>query len=422
MSTYLPPTDNLPIFNPSVFQNGTTEGITLSEADTRYVKKSGSIMTGALSTPSLLVNSIDVETQLNKISSLETKTTDITFAGSTTTIANNLDIDGILSTTNITNLENDILANNAKTGITTSQANEITANTSNVSTLQTKTTDMTYDTGTSKTTFANNVHISGALSTVNFTNLNNAVFTNSLKTGITTAQANAIASNTTKLTDITFSGSTTTIADNLDIEGVLSTPSIANIQRDILANTDKIATLGSAYVSWQNSIEGGSWGDNNRLDSLETNYQKLGTITISENSTRDGAVDIGAGTYRIKVTANVKPRQTGSISIPEDRIDFVVYLSIDNADVIYGGTSLNTPSGNVYIRQLDNNDQGYGNNLSFEKLYYFSGTTELSIKTQLYSNDVRDYTGTMEENNLSVQCLMVVEKISDDDIETSVAW
>ena len=142
---------------------------------------------------------------------------------------------------------------------------------------------MTYDTGTSKTTFANNVHISGALSTVNFTNLNNAVFTNSLKTGITTAQANAIASNTTKLTDITFSGSTTTIADNLDIEGVLSTPSIANIQRDILANTDKIATLGSAYVSWQNSIEGGSWGDNNRLDSLETNYQKLGTITISEN-------------------------------------------------------------------------------------------------------------------------------------------
>ena len=70
----------------------------LSEADTRYVKKSGSIMTGALSTPSLLVNSIDVETQLNKISSLETKTTDITFAGSTTTIANNLDIDDVLST------------------------------------------------------------------------------------------------------------------------------------------------------------------------------------------------------------------------------------------------------------------------------------------------------------------------------------
>lgn len=187
-----------------------------------------------------------------------------------------------------------------------------------------------------------------------------------------------------------------------------------------MVNNSKIATLGAAYVSWQNSTTDSFWGNNSRLDSLETNYQKLGTITISENSTRDGAVDIGAGTYRIKVTANVRPRQAGSISIPEDRIDFVVYLSINNVDVV--GPTLNTPSGNVYLRQLDNNDQGYGNNLSFEKLYYFSGTTELSIKTQLYSNSVRNYTCTMEENNLSVHCLMVVEKISGEDIETSVAW
>ena len=416
MTSYLPPTDNLPIFNPSVFQNGSTEGVTLSEADTRYVKKSGTIMTGALSTPSLLVNSIDVETQLGKIPSLETKTTDITFAGSTTTIARNLDIDGVLSTPTIANLQTAISANTAKTGISSAQVTEI----GKISSLETKTTDITFSSST--TTIENNLDIVGIISTPIITNLQADILTNNDKVGITSSQTNAITSNTTKLTDITFSGSTTTIADNLDIEGVLSTPSITNIQRDILANSDKIATLGAAYVSWQNSIEGGFWGNNNRLDSLETNYQKLGTITISENATRDGAVNIGAGTYRIKVTANVTPRQAGSIAIPEQRIDFVVYLSIDDADVIFGGTSLNTPSGNVYLRNLDNNDQGYGNNLSFEKLYYFGGTTELSIKTQLYSNIVRDYTGTMEENNLSVDCLMVVEKINSSDIETSVAW
>ena len=44
MSSYLPPTDNLSIFNPNVFNSGDDTGITLSEADSRYVKKSGSII------------------------------------------------------------------------------------------------------------------------------------------------------------------------------------------------------------------------------------------------------------------------------------------------------------------------------------------------------------------------------------------
>jgi hypothetical protein len=244
-------------------------------------------MTGALSTPSLLVNSIDVETKLsqieelvsnntsaindkqdeitasnrlsatligangdvtnteygylngvtsniqdqltfnaqattqntNKISPLQTKTTDITFAGLTTTIANNLNIDGILSTPSIINLQSDILANNAKVGITTAQANEITANTSNVATLQTKTTDITF-TG-STTTIANNLDIDGILSTPGITNLQSDILANNDKVGITTAQAN-----------------------------------------EITANTAKIATLGAAYISWDNnSVSNSIWGN-----------------------------------------------------------------------------------------------------------------------------------------------------------------
>jgi len=105
MSSYIPPLEDLPIFNPSVFTNGETEGITLSEADARYVKKSGSIMTGQLTVPdvsitnSLTLNSIDVETKLNEIdtniediatntsaiSALQTKTTDLTYSSGTDT-------------------------------------------------------------------------------------------------------------------------------------------------------------------------------------------------------------------------------------------------------------------------------------------------------------------------------------------------
>ena len=226
----------------------------------------------------------------------------------------------------------------------------------------------------------------------------------------------------TKTSGITYDDPTdkTTIDNNLNITGVISTPSITNLQTSILANEAKFGILGSANIYWQNSIENSNWGNNNRLDTFETAYEKIGDISISENTTRAGAADLTAGTYRIKVIANIRPRQSGSITINEDRIDFLIYLSVDDADV--AAPTLDTPSSSVYIRQLNNSDQGYGNNLSFEKIIYFNSTTELSIKTQLYSNDNRTYTGTMAENYLSVDCLMVVEKISTTEIITSVNW
>jgi hypothetical protein len=452
MTTYLPPTEDLPNFNPSVFQNGSTEGITLSDADTRYVKKSGSIMTGSLSTPSLLVNSIDVETKLsqieelvtnntsaindkqdeitasnrlsatligangdvtnteygylngvtsniqdqltfnaqattqntNKISPLQTKTTDITFAGLTTTIANNLNIDGILSTPSIINLQSDILANNAKVGITTAQANEITANTSNVATLQTKTTDITF--AGSTTTIANNLDIDGILSTPGITNLQSDILANNDKVGITTAQAN-----------------------------------------EITANTAKIATLGAAYISWDNnSVSNSIWGNNNRLDTLTTTAKKIGTITASENTTRSGAVDFGSGTYRIKVNATVTPRQSGSITITPSRIDFRLYISVNDLNITTFTDGDIGAYGSGYIRNLNAHDQGYGTNICFESLQYFGTTTEVSIKTQIYDNTTAtagtSYAGQLPENNIYVWCHMVVEKIATTDITTELAW
>ena len=469
MTTYLPPTEDLPNFNPSVFQNGSTEGITIGEADTRYVKKSGSIMSGALSTPSLLVNSIDVETQLDKIPTLETKTTNITFAGSTTTISNTLDITGTLSTPNITNVDNAIDTLETKTtnitfaGSTTTISNtlDITGvisipNVGNVEnaidTLETKNTDITFvpaSTGVlAKTTVANNFAVGEILSTENIDDVEDAIqrletktidigfiggtqtttIDNNLDIAGTLSTPNItdinaeIISLQTNLSGITYDDATnkTTITNNLDVTGVISTPSITNLQTSILANEAKFGVLGSAHIYWQNSVENGNWGGDNRLDAFETAYEKVGDITISENTTRDGAADLTAGTYRIKVVANIRPRQSGSITITPDRIDFLIYLSVDDADV--ATPTLDTPSSSGYIRQLNNNNQGYGNNLSFEKIIYFNSTTELSIKTQLYSNSNRSYTGTIPENNLSVDCLMVVEKISASEIINSINW
>ena len=424
MTTYLPPTEDLPNFNPSVFQNGSTEGITIGDADVRYVKKSGSIMTGSLSTPSLLVNSIDVETQLDKISSLETKTTEITHSGSTTTISNTLDITGLLTIPNVGDVEDAIdtletkTTNISHTGTTTTISNNLDITglltipnvgdvEDSIQRLETKTVDIGFTGVTQTTTIANNLDITGTLSTPNVNDVDDA---------IDTLQTNTV--------DITHNDGTamTSIANNLNVNGVISTPSITNLQTSILANDAKFGILGSVYVSWNsNSTDTNNWGADSRLDSLTTNYQKNGTISVSENTTRDGAVDVEAGTYRIKVHATVVPRQTGSITISSDRIHFLLYLSINNGTL--SAIDLPSPSAAGYTRQLNNNNQGYGTCLSFEKLYYFSDTTtELSIKTQTYSSNERNYTGTFPNNNFNVYCTMIVERVSESDTQSYVSW
>ena len=138
MSAYIPPIEDLPIFNPAVFTNGESQGITLSEADARYVKKSGSIMTGQLTVPSvnitnaLTLNSIDVETKLDEI---DTNTSAI--ATNTSNIATN--------TSNIsTNASN----------ISTNTSN-ISTNTTDIASLKQKTTDLSYNSSTNTSTFSN---------------------------------------------------------------------------------------------------------------------------------------------------------------------------------------------------------------------------------------------------------------------------
>jgi len=254
MASYLPPTDNLPIFNPTVFQSGDDTGITLSEADARFVKKSGSIMTGALTTTSLTATSInlgavDVGNELNKISSIETATTGITYDNTNdiTTIDNNVTInnDLIVGTTNIgssiSTIENDVTdLETATTGITydntgnidlTTIDNNVTINNNlslpshsdvdqAITDLETATTGITYASGSDTTTIDNNVTINNDL-IVGSTNIGSTVSTLVTNTsGITYA----IGSDTTTI-DNNVTINNNLIVGSTNIGSSISTPS-----------------------------------------------------------------------------------------------------------------------------------------------------------------------------------------------------
>jgi hypothetical protein len=84
------------------------------------------------------------------------------------------------------------------------------------------------------------------------------------------------------------------------------------------------------------------------------------TITASENTTRSGAVDFGSGTYRIKVNATVTPRQSGSITITPSRIDFRLYISVNDLNITTFTDGDIGAYGSGYIRNTNSHDQGYG--------------------------------------------------------------
>ena len=151
MSSYLPPIEDLDKFNPIVFQDGDTEGITLGDADKRYVKKSGSIMTGSLSAPAVsVINTLtlagtDVGTKLNEIDTntgnIATNATNIsintgnisTNAGNIATNATNISNNTSLILTNATNISNNTGNISTNTGNISTNSTNIATNTTNIS-------------------------------------------------------------------------------------------------------------------------------------------------------------------------------------------------------------------------------------------------------------------------------------------------
>ena len=85
MSSYAPPSENLPFFNPAVFE---TEDIALSLADANKLcaKKAGAIFYGGVAMPSLTLAGTNVANKLTEIDTNSNKLTDISYNNNTTSI------------------------------------------------------------------------------------------------------------------------------------------------------------------------------------------------------------------------------------------------------------------------------------------------------------------------------------------------
>ena len=312
MSAYPPPTEDLPTFNPAVFFVDDT-GITLGEADARYLKLSGGVMTGTLAVPSITLNGDDVETD---ITNLQNKTQDLTFSGNTSTFDGNVEATGnmfvsgnnkfigvdngtssieiknhanhadfeVVNPDNaihfknagvelfeLTNSEtlfykplkantsvdigdgttrfNTIYASTLNLPTISDVGSQITTNVSNITTLQTKTTQLSYDSGTTTSTFG------GSTLDVNATLA--LPLHADVDSTLTTIESN-ISTNTSNI-----STNTSNISTN--------TSNISTNTSNISTNTSNISTNTSNITTLQTKTTGISYSSGEDETDIDTN-------------------------------------------------------------------------------------------------------------------------------------------------------
>ena len=170
--------------------------------------------------------SSNITTNTNGIDAIEVKTDNITCTQSV----------------NLDTMESNISDNNAKVGITTSQANAITANTAKTGISTSQTNAITANTAkTGITTSQANAITANTAKTGISTSQTNAITANTAKTGITTSQANAITANTAKVSMTLGTSSSTALAGN--------TPTITSGNVDTIAlNYNKLNMTSSSAM------------------------------------------------------------------------------------------------------------------------------------------------------------------------------
>jgi len=208
MVSYAPPTAILPFFNPAVFETDET-ALTIGEANKLYFKKSGGIIYGSVSMPSLTLNGVNVENKLLEIDTVNAKLTHISYNNNVTYILNDLSINGVLKLNGLTNTGQTILDNKLKT------------------------TKISYDSGNSVTTIGDTLKAS---STLIVGNLNYNASDEFYK-------LTAISRGATPLL---------TITDAVDLLGILNLPNHGNVDT-ILTNFDEIL-VNMSYLSGTNLL------------------------------------------------------------------------------------------------------------------------------------------------------------------------
>jgi len=245
MSSYPAPTQNIDFFNPAFFTQDETP-LTVADANKLYFKKSGGIITGAVSAPSLTLNGTNVENKLTEIETEidvnSTKLTDIIYNNNTTSILNNLSVNGILTLPNLPNAGTEILSNKQKT------------------------TKISYDAGTSVTTIADTLKSSGTL--------------------IVGSQNYNASDEFFKLTDVAKNGNNLTINDNLFISTGyrFELGTITNVEQKIIDVSNAI----TPFISY-NTTSGNIEVEKNMdlgLNDLSCNFMRplpSGSYGLSQN-------------------------------------------------------------------------------------------------------------------------------------------
>ena len=284
MSAYPPPTEDLPTFNPAVFFVDET-GITLGEADARYVKLSGSIMTGNLAVPSITLNGSDVETD---ITALQTKTTDQSFSSSTTSFSGSVKSTG-----------GDIFISGANKfiGVDNGVSSIKIKNSSNSGNIETVNPDNTLQ------------FLIGGSNIFKMTNAQN-LFYQPLKAN----------------TSIDIGDATTRF--NTIYASTLNLPTISDVASSITTNTSNITTLTTktTQLSYDSgtttTIIGGSTLDVNATLALP-NHSNVDT-TLTNLNTKTSFLDIPGGNNIVIQTptgANMEIFNDGSIFIDADTLN-----------------------------------------------------------------------------------------------------
>ena len=293
MSSYPAPTETLPHFNPSVFTVDDTP-LTLSDANKLYFKKSGGIITGAVSMPSLTLNGINVETRLLDIDINSNKLTDISYNNSVTYILHDLSVNGVLKLPNLTNAGSEILTNKQKT------------------------TKITYDPNTSVTTIADTLKSSSTL-IVGSQNYNASDQFYKL-TGISRDTSLPILT----ITDAVEFDGTVKTQNHTNIDDVLSNFDTILVNMEYVQETDKLIIDSNVNVNRDMVIDGSlNVTGNFQLNSISDVEQKIIDVsnTVTSNKTKLTNLSFNSGTTEIDGSLNVTGNfQLNSISDVEQKI------------------------------------------------------------------------------------------------------
>jgi len=210
----------------------------------------------------------NIQTQINNLNGVSLSASNV-FTGATNQFSNSIRLDGTLVlNANTLTLTNDNLTRiQYLSGVSSSVSTSITNINTSVSTLNTKTTKMSYMSvgGINTTTILDGLISQTFSFTGTINNISTATF--GYISGLTSSAQSQITTLATKLTNTSYSGTTTTISNSLVFTGTLNT----------------ITTTVFGYLS------GVSSSIQNQLNTLSTN---LATTTTSANEAKQRTTDI----------------------------------------------------------------------------------------------------------------------------------